>query len=70
MFRDAAGLELGETHLKLAGTFFKHIVDNELIDHAVVALFHFACGEGIGFERTLAAVDGDELGFVFLVCGS
>ena len=66
----AAGLEFGQTHLELTGTLFEHIVDNELVDDAVIALLHLASGEAVGLDRAFASVDGDELGLVGLVgCG-
>ena len=67
VFHTLPGFEFGQTHLELARTLFEHIVDNELVDDAVVALLHLACGETIGLDRAFASVDGDELGLVGLV---
>lgn len=54
------GLKLCQTHLQLAGTLLKHIVDDKMIDYAVVVLLHLAGGERVGFQRTFAAVDADD----------
>ena len=41
----ASGLQFGEAHLQLAGAFFQHVGHDELVDDAVVAVLHLACGE-------------------------
>ena len=61
------GHQLGQPHLELAGTFFEHVVDDKLVDDAVVAFFHLAGFEAVGLYGSFAAVDGDELGLVCLV---
>ena len=66
---DRTRFELGQTHLELAGAFLEDIVDDQLVDDAVVAVLHLTCGEAVGLKGTLAAVDGDELGLVLLVGG-
>ena len=59
-----------QSHLQLARTFFKYVVNNQLVDNAVVAFFHLSCRERICFQRTFASVDGDQLSFVLLVSSS
>ena len=59
-----------QSHLQLARTFFKYVVNNQLVDNAVVAFFHLSCRERICFQRTFASVDGDQLSFVLLVGSS
>ena len=64
---DRAGLEFRKAHLQLTGTLFQHVVHDELVDDAVVGVFHPAGGEGIGLEGTFAAVYGNELGLIGFV---
>ncbi len=64
----STGVELGQTELQLAGAFFQHVVDNEFIDGAVVALLQRTHGAPHGsLQRTLAAVEGDPLCLVVLM---
>ena len=46
---------------------FKHVVDDELVDDAVVALGKRSGGEAVGLDSALSSVDGDQLGLVVLV---
>ncbi len=68
---DTSGLELSETHLQLAWALLEDIIDNELVDHTVIALLHLSGCKTVGFDRTLASVDGNELCFLSCVssCG-
>ena len=64
---NTAGLQFGKAHLQLAGSLFEHIFHDQLVDYAVVALFHLTGGERVGLQRTLHPVDGHQLcriGFV------
>lgn len=63
----ASGFQFCESHLQLAGVFFKYIAYNQLIDHAVIAFFHLSGSKGIGFDRSFSSVNGDKLGFVSMV---
>ena len=50
---NTAGLQFGKAHLQLAGSLFEHIFHDQLVDYAVVALFHLTGGERVGLQRTL-----------------
>jgi hypothetical protein len=61
-------IQLGETKLQLTGTFLKDIVDDELIDGAVVTLLQGADRSPNGsLQRALTTVEGDPLGLIVLV---
>ena len=61
-------VQLGEPELQLAGTFFKHVVHNQLIHRAVVGLFGGAHGSPYGcLERAFPSVECNPLCFIVLV---
>ena len=61
-------IELGQTKLELTGAFLKNVVDDELVNGAVVALLKRAYGTPDGsLQRTLTTVEGNPLRLVVLV---
>ena len=63
-------VELSQSELQLAGSFLEHVVDDKLVDGAVVALLQRAYGSPDGsLQRALSTVEGDPLGLVVLVGG-
>ena len=64
-------VELCQTELQLAWALFEYVVDDELIDGAVVGLFNSSYRSPYGsLQRALAAVEGYPLGLEMLVGGS
>ena len=64
-------VQLCQTKLQLAGAFLQHVVHNELIHRAVVALFQRANGTPYGsLQRTFTSVEGNPLRLVVLVGSS
>ena len=67
---DGTGVELCQTELQLAGAFLEHVVDDELVDGAVVGFLDGSHGSPDGsLQRTLTAVEGNPLRLVVLVGG-
>ena len=63
-------VELGQTKLELAGAFLQYVVDDELIDGAVVALLQRTDrSPDCSLQRALTTVEGDPLGLIVLVGG-
>ena len=61
-------IELCQAQLQLAGTFFQHVVDNEFINGAVVALLQRTNGSPNGsLQGTFATVEGNPLRLVVLM---
>ena len=64
----STGIELGQTELQLAGSLFQYVVDDELVDSAVVALLQRAYGSPDGsLQLTLASVEGHPLRLIVLM---
>ena len=68
---DRTCLKLCQTHLKLTRTFLKNVINNQLIDYAVVAFGKRAGFDLVRLDCALPAVDRDQLCLVMFVgaCG-